>query len=689
MSFRRAVFTVSLAGVLIGFFGGSAWAEGVISKAAEPKILDALKPHAPGQVVVAPWRIKNIVIVHDRVEVELVTEQQATIIQLVPRGQSRNPRAQSQSFDVVYPRKLPASDKATFEAAGGAIVRALKKGDSGGFFVRVGKKGSKEGGESSQPEPMEPSTPLLPIAWVLFLGILAAYCLALVGFRRTKASMPSQLNRTDVFVLCGLVALAAGFRLTMGPYSLLHENFHATVLMDQLAGTAAAPRPMAGMAGINQLLDVFLPFSFDRLFALMVLMSVIQPLLVFAIARSMTMKRRASWIAGLLVATAPLYIRLASSELAFVPGTTFLLLGIWLSLEGGRKEEPLLLCAAALCVSVAGHFRPVLYTCIVPVAVGALVSVPQPRRIDWLKRPAVWSAAVLFMLLTADDVGPILDSMQEGTALAPGWWQGTGIRSWPVLDPEVTPLWTVLMALASIVVLLWRGTGQKRLLALWSLLVVGWISFWLTSMNGWPSALRYSSAYGWVFAIWIAMAFDRWGATQTRSELIFGGLLIAALVQPLTHQEWIDKHYAPQEELVFQNDTVLPFLAEQEPSLVATPWRELDNIGGSLLAGQVRAMGHRIVPHSLTKSFLDRGVGGQKLYWYRGLSCWARSVKGAGGSYDERGFNTRCKDIEEALSVVPVPGMVFLLEPYSDADWIEIGTGKERVEIGLFLATKR
>ena len=60
---------------------GTAKAEGVISKSAEPRILEAFKPFVPGETVVAPWRIKNIAIVHDRVEVELVTDNQATLIQ--------------------------------------------------------------------------------------------------------------------------------------------------------------------------------------------------------------------------------------------------------------------------------------------------------------------------------------------------------------------------------------------------------------------------------------------------------------------------------------------------------------------------------------------------------------------------------------------------------------------------------
>jgi hypothetical protein len=688
-SVRRAGVILALAGILWGIVGGQARAGGVISGAAQPKLLKAFEPYAPGEEVVAPWRIKNIAIVHDRVEIELVTEDQATLMQLVPRGQSRQRRAQSRSFDIVDPARPVSKDSETFERAASALVQALQKGDQGGFYVRVGKRGEGSGDTSSEEALEESSGPLMPIMWVLLSGMLLAYILTLIGFRRSGVTWVKNCVRRDVFATVGLLGMASALRFVMGPYSLLHENFHAPVLIDQLSGTASAPRPMAGLVGLNELLDVLAPFSFDRLFALMVLLSALQPLLVVGIARSLGLKRRAAWLAGLWVAAAPLYLRLASSELAFVPGTTTLLLGVWLALESARCREPLLLCASAICVALAGHFRPVLYTCMLPIFLGTLAMLPQGEWKGWLKRLGVWGAGCLFFLFTADDVLPILAAMDEGTALAPGWWQSAGLRSWPILDPEVTPLPFLVTAGGALLALLWRGPARFRPQFLWSVGLLAWVSFWLTSMNGWPSALRYTSAYGWIPALWVAMAMDAWGTDSTKGRFVWGALVVAALTQPLSHHEWIDKHYAPQVELQFQRDHVLPFLAQKEPALVASPWRELDRVGGSFLVSEARAQGHRIVPHSLYGTYLERPGGVPVLYWYRGLTCWARSVSGSSGTYDENGFNQACRTIEEQLSVVPVPGMTFLAEPNSDADWIQIGSGKERVEIGLFRATRR
>ena len=664
-------------------------AQGVLSQSAGARILEFLKPYAPGETVVEPWRIKNIAIVHDRVEIELVSETENKLIQLVPRGQSRNRSAQSKSFDIVLPKQAPSADVEAYRAAGEALVGALIRGDTGGLYVRVGKRSAQSDHGDDESEPMEPAEPLLPMHWLLLIGLVMSYMLALIGFRRSQLALSQSEKRAEWGLAFLVLAVGAGLRLSMGPYSLLHENFHAPVLMEQLAGEAAATRPMAGVAGLNALIDFLIAFDFDRLFALTVFLSAIQPLLVFRIARALQLQRKPSLLAAFTVAAAPLYIRLASSDLAFVPGTTFLLAAVWLAIEAGRRRESYLLCAAAICVSVAGHFRPVLYTCIVPVVAAAWLQIDSNQRWVWLRQRGVVAAVLLYGAFTFDDLGPIVDSIGEGTALAPGWWQGTGIRSWPVVDPEVTPAWVTVLGVAGLTATLRYGKGFERATTLWLLGTLAWISFWLTSVNGWPSALRYASAYGWIPSLWLAYGYRHALRFIREERVVFGMAALLVLTQPVTHIEWIDRHYAPQKELAFQRELVLPFLAEQESSLVATPWREIDRVGGSFLAGEARGQGHRIVPHSLVSILAKDGRRNQELFWYRGLSCWARSVRGAAGRYDDRGFNLRCKEIEESLSVVPVPGLVKRLVPTSDADWIELGTGREKVEIGLFRAMKR
>jgi hypothetical protein len=205
-------------------------------------------------------------------------------------------------------------------------------------------------------------------------------------------------------------------------------------------------------------------------------------------------------------------------------------------------------------------------------------------------------------------------------------------------------------------------------------------------MNGWPSALRYASSYAWIPALWLALSFEEAVETVGRSRTWLAIVGLVVLLPPLTHGEWIDHHYAPQVEIAFQRDVVLPHLASSPPGTIVTPWRELDGIGGSFLAGSARAMGHRIVPHSLAQTSLEGRDSQRALYWYRGLTCWSRSVSGPTGSYDEVGMNEICRKIEASYLLEPV--MILRLAPLSDADWIQIGDGQSEVEIGLFRMTR-
>ena len=115
----------------------------------------------------------------------------------------------------------------------------------------------------------------------------------------------------------------------------------------------------------------------------------------------------------------------------------------------------------------------------VPFEIGGMVETPRAALVsDTLVRAGAQFLSLGTNDLTQmtfgfsrDDVGPILDAMDEGTALAPGWWQSAGLRSWPTLDPEVTPAWIIGLGALALIALLWKPPQGRRGPLLWSLLI--------------------------------------------------------------------------------------------------------------------------------------------------------------------------------------------------------------------------
>ena len=70
-----------------------------------------------------------------------------------------------------------------------------------------------------------------------------------------------------------------------------------------------------------------------------------------------------------------------------------------------------------------------------------------------------------------------------------------------------------------------------------------------------------------------------------------------------------------------------------------------------------------------------------RLYWYRGLACWAKRDSDVGD--DTSRMRKACRDFERAHDWTAVVRKS--LPPNSDADWIQLGDGVSPVEVGLFV----
>jgi hypothetical protein len=226
-------------------------------------------------------------------------------------------------------------------------------------------------------------------------------------------------------------------------------------------------------------------------------------------------------------------------------------------------------------------------------------------------------------------------------------------------------------------VLAWKG-GRKREV-LWLSLVGAWLTFVYTSDNAWPASLRYAVAYAWVGALVIGLGLGSVGAVLrpsfSRGAWLF--VLLCALSAPVTHHVFIGHRFAQQQELDFQREEVLPLLLGQEDAKVITAWGELGHMSGTLITAPLKLHGVHVIgiPEAEGARFERR------LYWYRGLACWAK--RDSDVAEDTSKMRQACRKLEAAHGWRRVAQR--MLRPDSDADWIQLGDGISSIEVGLFV----
>jgi hypothetical protein len=285
-------------------------------------------------------------------------------------------------------------------------------------------------------------------------------------------------------------------------------------------------------------------------------------------------------------------------------------------------------------------------------------------------------AGLIFVGGIADDLGGLLSRLAEGSPMTPGWWQGASIRSWPLWDPASTPVWYMPLVLVG-GALAWKA-GRKREV-LWLSLVGAWLTFVYTSDNAWPASLRYAVAYAWVGALMVGLGLGSLGTVLrpsfSRGAWLF--VLLCALSAPVTHYAFIGHRFAQQQELDFQREEVLPVLLEQKDAKVITPWGELGHMSGTLITAPLKLHGVHVlgIPEAEGVRFERR------LYWYRGLACWAK--RDSDVAEDTSKMRRACRRLEAAHAWKHVARRT--LKPDSDSDWIQLGDGLSSIEVGLFV----
>lgn len=651
-------------------------AQAVLPAGSQGKLLRALRPLKPGGLVVAPWRLRDIAIRYDRVDIELIAANGFAVVRLVPSGAGDDPVGLTPSFDVELDRLRVANEAPELDLAAQRIVTALRANDRGDFYRGVV---THDDPTATAAPSRAPPGPAIPIQIVIGVGLLVALLLAASDRHAVLEAHGARTPWRGLAIGVGLFVTALALRALLGPGTFLHENGYGPRQLEEIAGLRDTLRPMAGLVGLHRLLDPFFAPSFERLIAVGAVTGALHAPLSYLVGRAIGLAQPWAAVAGALVATLPLAIRMSASELAFAPATALVLLAVWAVAVAVRAGSGRWLVASLILIALAGHFRPVLYTLALPVGLGWLAlpgPIPLRRR---LTSPWPYLAVVAYAVTALDDFGPLTHAVGEGVTLYPGWWRQTDLAAWPLLDPSWTPPWIMPLALAGAGLAVWRGA---RAATLWLASIGALLTFLLTADNGHPAALRYALAYAWVPPLLIAvgLAAVPWKARARPAVVLLVALLVA--VPPLLWVKPIGRLYAQQHELRFQRDEMLGPLTAARPGVVITPWRELDLMAGSLLSHPVRRAGHQIVPVQDAAELLARLSPDRPVFWYRGLTCWSRPRAGASGRYDPRGLNEQCAAVDAMAAWVPV--VTLDLPPQSDADWIRLGDGDNVFTVGLY-----
>lgn len=675
--------------VVLALSGTPAAARQVLAPTSQAKVLLALGPYGPGAEVSAGWVVGDVALTEDRVRIALRSGELTADLLLLPTDAAGPHLATTRSFAVRLDAAGPRP--AGLDAAVAALVAALNANDPGGVWLLLEDAPAQDGPDPAHATGASPGSgggdarraPVELIDLRLLLALLLAVAIALplsdrgafsVALGEPVAPLP------HLAALGGLFAIAVAARELLGPMTFLHENAHGVFRLEQFAGLVAERRPMAGQTALQQLAAAFTPPSIASVTRITAWIAALQAPLTALTARALGLRPTASLLAGLFVALLPLHIRISASEDAFPIAATWLAAATFTATVAARSRSFRWLIASLVLVAGAGHFRPAMYAAGLPIILAVPLVGGRAALRSALRSPLAWLAPIAFVVAASDDIAAIASALGGPVPLTAGWWRAPSMRSWPLLDPDATPLWLPLLAVVGLAAAL--ATPRLRGAALWLTLLLVGLSFVYTSDNGWPAALRYSVAYAFVLALAAALAIDaaltllptaRW---TTALALLLAAMAAWSLA---ARAPFVRHRYAQQRELDFQISQVLPQLLSADPGVIITPWPDLDGMQGTLITTPLREAGFRIVDPSAADALLREPHPAQALYWYRGLACFARPESDADSP---PGTAAACQTVETLGPWEPLAETA--LAPDSDADWIRLGDRVHPVHLGLY-----
>ena len=672
---RRALSSALLAVALVATVGDARAERQVLPPESSRSILRALDPHKLDAEVRPGWTLSEVSVKRDFAELILEGAHPAKLVLVAVEASLPNPSlalGETASFRVgLVSAARPSED---LKVAGEALFSALKSADKGTFFRTLdGPSSSPPLGGAPAAEPIE--QPTIPVTWTLALGWALALLLMTAGIRSTPAGVRAA-HRVDLAAAAGLTVVAGAVRAWMSPMTLLHENTRGPRDLEVIADLSPLLRPMTGTQGAQRLLaELGVEPSISSWAWTNLMWSSLTVGAVYLLLRTLRAERLPSLAGAMTLATLPMAIRISGCEDAFPGSVAHLVAGVLAAALAARSGHAVWLGLSAVLLAMAGVFRPSQYAAGVFLPWALWMAAPDERRRLWGLRPLALVLAA-WALIVAPDVGAMLSERSSSSALTIGWWSRPGIHSWPLFDPEVSPVWW--MPLGAVGLGLALRARETRIAALGLFAYAFAMSFLLSCDYGWPSSFRRGLSQAWVPAVWIGLACG--AVTHVRARTIVAAVIITLSLTTLgTHGDWIGQRYGQQEEIDAQQGQVLPHLLEQPPGIIITPWPTLDELSGTLLTLPLREAGWKIAALEDAERVLESREPGESVYWYRSVACWARKVR---GGRTEAGLHPRCAALER--SAPWRPKLTFEVSTRSDSDALILGEPGERIELGLF-----
>jgi hypothetical protein len=673
---RRTLASALVTVALLSAIGDARAENRVLPPESSRSILRALDPFGLDTEIHGGWTLSDVEVQQDSAELIFGGPHPAKLV-LVPLEEGLpNPSTslgKTRSFHVGLISSKRPSDE--LQSASRQLFLALKKADKGTFYRTLEGGSSRPGADgASGAEPV--LAPTIPVAWTLGFGWALCFVLLIMALRAApRGALRSLLP--DLGVAVTISALSGLIRALMSPMTLLHENTRGPRDLEAIAELAPLLRPMGGTLGVQRLLaEIGVQPSVGSWAWTNLLWSSLTVGALYGLLRALRAERLPSVAGAMTLATLPLAIRISGCEDAFPGAVAHLVVGVLAAALAARTGRMTWLVLSAVLLALAGVFRPSQYAAIglfIPWALW-LAAPPERRKLwDWrgLTLVCLGWAVIVF-----PDVAAMLSERSGSSALTVGWWSRPGIHSWPLFDPEVSPVWWMPLSALGLVVAV---RNPRTRAASMGLLAYGFaMSFLLSCDYGWPSSLRRALSQAWVPPALIGLGFGALHGDRTRN-LAAVGVVALCLTTLWSHGDWIETRYGQQRAIDAQQTQVLPHLLAQPPGLIVTPWPTLDELSGTLLTLELREAGWRVASLDEAERALQERDPKRPAYWYRSVACWARKVR---GGRTQPGLHPRCDAMERSAPWRPT--LLFEVPAVSDSDGLILGAPGESIELGLF-----